>query len=312
MIHSFWVPQMGQKQDAVPGIHTRLVITPTRLGTFPVICTELCGLGHATMRTSVRVVTPAAVRGLDAGTGEPRAAEWRRRRRTGGGGGGSTAQRGGREALRLRGLRRLPCVHARRHRRAGRALASTTSPPLRRRPPSRSTSSSASRSSTRTRIVVPGLPTRRDAADLRPVALERADRRARRLSDRGEAVDDRRRSTSRPRGARARPRPRRAQHLPAPEPAAGRVGRRRLLLHRHVHRRRRALARRLGPGLRLDDHRPRRRHSSPPRSASCSASAAFDYWLYYISGRPTRARGPLRATAPTAGGTTSVSTPTTR
>jgi cytochrome c oxidase subunit 2 len=57
VIHSFWVPQMGQKQDAVPGIHTRLVITPTRLGVFPVICTELCGLGHATMRTTVRVVT---------------------------------------------------------------------------------------------------------------------------------------------------------------------------------------------------------------------------------------------------------------
>jgi cytochrome c oxidase subunit 2 len=58
VIHSFWVPEMGQKQDAVPGIHTRLVITPTRTGVFPVICTELCGLGHATMRTTVRVVTP--------------------------------------------------------------------------------------------------------------------------------------------------------------------------------------------------------------------------------------------------------------
>jgi cytochrome c oxidase subunit 2 len=57
VIHSFWVPEMGQKQDAVPGIHTRLVITPTRTGVFPVMCTELCGLGHATMRTTVRVVT---------------------------------------------------------------------------------------------------------------------------------------------------------------------------------------------------------------------------------------------------------------
>jgi cytochrome c oxidase subunit 2 len=57
VIHSFWVPEFGQKQDAVPGIHTRLVITPTRTGVFPVICTELCGLGHATMRSTVRVVT---------------------------------------------------------------------------------------------------------------------------------------------------------------------------------------------------------------------------------------------------------------
>jgi cytochrome c oxidase subunit 2 len=56
VIHSFWIPQMGQKQDAVPGIHTRLVITPTKRGTFTVICTELCGLGHATMRTQARVV----------------------------------------------------------------------------------------------------------------------------------------------------------------------------------------------------------------------------------------------------------------
>ncbi len=56
VIHSFWVPEFGQKSDAVPGITTRLVITPTRLGTFPVICTELCGLGHATMRSEVQVV----------------------------------------------------------------------------------------------------------------------------------------------------------------------------------------------------------------------------------------------------------------
>ena len=58
VIHSFWVPQFGQKQDAVPGIHTKLVITPTKLGTYPVICTELCGLGHSLMRT-VAIVMPA-------------------------------------------------------------------------------------------------------------------------------------------------------------------------------------------------------------------------------------------------------------
>jgi cytochrome c oxidase subunit 2 len=59
VIHSFWVPEFGQKQDAVPGLETRLVITPKRLGTFPVICTELCGLGHALMRTQA-IVMPAA------------------------------------------------------------------------------------------------------------------------------------------------------------------------------------------------------------------------------------------------------------
>ena len=60
VIHSFWVPEFGQKQDAVPGIETELVITPTELGRFDVICTELCGLGHALMRTSALVMRPRA------------------------------------------------------------------------------------------------------------------------------------------------------------------------------------------------------------------------------------------------------------
>jgi cytochrome c oxidase subunit 2 len=60
VIHSFWVPEFGQKQDALPGQDTKVVITPTKLGTYPVICTELCGLGHALMRTSAIVMTPAA------------------------------------------------------------------------------------------------------------------------------------------------------------------------------------------------------------------------------------------------------------
>jgi len=58
VIHAFWVPEFGQKSDAVPGIETTLVITPTRKGEYRVICTELCGLGHATMRAKARVVTP--------------------------------------------------------------------------------------------------------------------------------------------------------------------------------------------------------------------------------------------------------------
>jgi cytochrome c oxidase subunit 2 len=60
VIHSFWVPEFGQKQDTVPGIDTKLHITPNRTGTFPIICTELCGLGHATMRSQVIVMTQAA------------------------------------------------------------------------------------------------------------------------------------------------------------------------------------------------------------------------------------------------------------
>ncbi|HJR95248.1 MAG TPA: cytochrome c oxidase subunit II, partial [Gaiellaceae bacterium] len=57
VIHSFWVPNLGQKMDAVPGIETTINVTPTRTGDFAVVCTELCGLGHATMRARARVVT---------------------------------------------------------------------------------------------------------------------------------------------------------------------------------------------------------------------------------------------------------------
>ncbi len=62
VIHSFWVPQFSQKQDAVPGLITKLVITPKRYGIFPVICTELCGLGHALMRSQAEVMTVADFR----------------------------------------------------------------------------------------------------------------------------------------------------------------------------------------------------------------------------------------------------------
>jgi cytochrome c oxidase subunit II len=60
VIHSFWVPEFRQKQDAVPGITPTLHITPNKLGTYPVICTELCGLGHALMRSRVVVMKPDA------------------------------------------------------------------------------------------------------------------------------------------------------------------------------------------------------------------------------------------------------------
>jgi cytochrome c oxidase subunit II len=56
VIHSFWVPNFGQKMDAVPGIETEILVTPDRLGEYEVVCAELCGLGHATMRAKARVV----------------------------------------------------------------------------------------------------------------------------------------------------------------------------------------------------------------------------------------------------------------
>jgi cytochrome c oxidase subunit 2 len=57
VIHSFWVPQWRVKQDVVPGTVQKIIVTPTKLGRFPVICTELCGLGHSTMRTTAVVLS---------------------------------------------------------------------------------------------------------------------------------------------------------------------------------------------------------------------------------------------------------------
>jgi cytochrome c oxidase subunit 2 len=62
VIHSIFVPEFAEKLDAVPGITTILRVTPTRLGTYPAECTELCGAGHSLMRAPVRVIAPAAFR----------------------------------------------------------------------------------------------------------------------------------------------------------------------------------------------------------------------------------------------------------
>jgi cytochrome c oxidase subunit II len=59
VIHSFWVPEWRIKKDNVPGIVTTAIVTPNKPGTYQLICTELCGFGHATMRAKV-VVEPAA------------------------------------------------------------------------------------------------------------------------------------------------------------------------------------------------------------------------------------------------------------
>jgi cytochrome c oxidase subunit 2 len=57
VIHDFWVPNFSIKIDAVPGITTSYRITPTKLGDYPIVCAELCGIGHSTMRGTVHVVT---------------------------------------------------------------------------------------------------------------------------------------------------------------------------------------------------------------------------------------------------------------
>ena len=63
VLHSFWVPEWGIKRDLVPGsdlpggddIDNTVRVTPTTEGVYSVVCTELCGWGHATMRAAAVV-----------------------------------------------------------------------------------------------------------------------------------------------------------------------------------------------------------------------------------------------------------------
>src|SRR4051794_21720847 len=57
VLHDFWVPAFRMKKDAVPGLEVTYRVTPNRTGEFPIVCAELCGLGHATMRATA-VVEP--------------------------------------------------------------------------------------------------------------------------------------------------------------------------------------------------------------------------------------------------------------
>lgn len=57
VIHSFFMPAMRIKQDAVPGLNPHVRFTPVKTGSYEVACAELCGLGHYRMNTRVNVVS---------------------------------------------------------------------------------------------------------------------------------------------------------------------------------------------------------------------------------------------------------------
>ena len=58
--HSFWAYQLGVKADANPGVDNIAYVTPTKLGSFSIHCSELCGLLHGYMFDTGSVVTPSA------------------------------------------------------------------------------------------------------------------------------------------------------------------------------------------------------------------------------------------------------------
>lgn len=53
VIHSFWVPRLAGKLDAIPGRENKMWFNATAADTYSGQCAEFCGLGHATMRFSV-------------------------------------------------------------------------------------------------------------------------------------------------------------------------------------------------------------------------------------------------------------------
>jgi cytochrome c oxidase subunit 2 len=59
VIHAFWIPAFRLQEDVVPGITVKYRATPDRVGTYPIVCNLLCGLGHSLRRTTVHVVPQA-------------------------------------------------------------------------------------------------------------------------------------------------------------------------------------------------------------------------------------------------------------
>ena len=62
VVHSFGVPAMRVKQDAIPGVITPVWFVPTMLGDFEIVCSQLCGFGHYRMRGVITVESDADFR----------------------------------------------------------------------------------------------------------------------------------------------------------------------------------------------------------------------------------------------------------
>jgi cytochrome c oxidase subunit 2 len=57
VVHGFFIPGMRVMQNATPGMPSQIHITPTRLGDYAIVCSQLCGLGHYRMHAILRVVS---------------------------------------------------------------------------------------------------------------------------------------------------------------------------------------------------------------------------------------------------------------
>jgi cytochrome c oxidase subunit II len=59
VIHGLSIPSMRLKENTVPGLVLHVHFTPTTPGTYPILCSQVCGLGHARMQAVLSVVSPA-------------------------------------------------------------------------------------------------------------------------------------------------------------------------------------------------------------------------------------------------------------
>jgi cytochrome c oxidase subunit 2 len=58
VIHGLSIPELRLKQNAVPGQTIHIHFTPTTPGTYAILCTQLCGLGHYRMNATLRILPP--------------------------------------------------------------------------------------------------------------------------------------------------------------------------------------------------------------------------------------------------------------
>ena len=58
VIHGFAIPELRLKQNAIPGQTLHIHVTPTVPGTYAILCTQVCGLGHYRMNANLRVLAP--------------------------------------------------------------------------------------------------------------------------------------------------------------------------------------------------------------------------------------------------------------
>jgi cytochrome c oxidase subunit II len=59
VIHGLFIPSMRLKQNAVPGLTLHVHFTPTTPGEYPILCSQVCGLGHGHMEAKLRVIPEA-------------------------------------------------------------------------------------------------------------------------------------------------------------------------------------------------------------------------------------------------------------